>query len=147
MQVFESPTGLAPSIMANLLNFFFQVLNYFGEYFCLHVDACSIRSAPVYMAFLSFMGNDADSCNYRYRLEIKGNGRKVIFEGIPRSIRESQRRIMENGDGLVVMRNMLQFLGGETRRRNLEVTGRTWNTQIPLCASCMDKIIKSGQLI
>ncbi|KAJ9681091.1 hypothetical protein PVL29_020137 [Vitis rotundifolia] len=107
------------------------IINCFGKHFCLHFDAFLIGSTPVYMAFLSLIGNQAETGNYSYSLEIGGNGRKLTFEGSPRSIRESERRSLESADSLIVLGSMALSLGGETRVPMLEFTGRIWKAQIP----------------
>ena len=90
------------------------------------------------MVFLSLIGNQAEACNYSYSLEIGGNGRKLTFEGIPRSIRESERRSLESADSLIVLGSMVHSLGGETREPKLEITGGIRKSQIPVCA-CVDR--------
>ncbi|KAJ9691350.1 hypothetical protein PVL29_013507 [Vitis rotundifolia] len=114
------------------------IINCFDKHFCLHAEAFLIGSTPVYMAFLSLIGNQAETGNYSYSLEIGGNGRKLTFEGIPRSIRESERRSLESADSLIVLGSMAHSLGGETREPKLEITGRIWKSQIPVC-TCVDK--------
>ena len=83
------------------------------------------------MAFLSLIGNQAEADNYSYNLEIGGNGSKLTFEGIPRSIRESKRSSLESANSLIVLEGMAFSLGGETRMPMLRVLGRIWKAQIP----------------
>ena len=104
----------------------FQIINCFDKHFFLHAKAFLIGSTPVYMAFLSLIGNQAEAGNYSYNLEIGGNGRKLTFEGILRSIRESKRSSLESADNLIVLGDMAFSLGGETRMPMLWVTGRIW---------------------
>jgi E3 ubiquitin-protein ligase SIAH1 len=86
--------------------------------------------APVYIAFLRFMGDDAEAKNYSYSLEIGGGGRKMIFQGVPRSIRDSHRKVRDSYDGLIIQRNLaLFFSGGERKELKLRVTGRIWKEQ------------------
>lgn len=109
---------------------FSQVFNCFGEYFCLHFEAFQLGMAPVYMAFLRFMGDEADARNYSYSLEVGGNGRKLTWEGTPRSIRDSHRKVRDSHDGLIIQRNMaLFFSGGDRKELKLRVTGRIWKEQ------------------
>ncbi|KAH9618200.1 hypothetical protein KSS87_001612 [Heliosperma pusillum] len=83
--------------------------------------------APVYIAFLRFMGDDNEAKNYSYSLEVGGNGRKLIWHGVPRSIRDSHRKVRDSFDGLIIQRNMaLFFSGGERKELKLRVTGRIW---------------------
>lgn len=107
-----------------------QVFNCFGQYFCLHFEAFQLGGAPVYMGFLRFMGDEKESQNYRYSLEVGGNGRKLTWEGIPRSIRDSHKKIRDSHDGLLVQRNMaLFFSGGDRKELKLRVIGRIWKDQ------------------
>ncbi|CAH1437453.1 unnamed protein product [Lactuca virosa] len=80
------------------------VFHCFGQYFCLHFEAFQLGMAPVYMAFLRFMGNEADARNYSYNLEVGANGRKLIWEGTLRSIRDSHRKVRDSNDGLIIQR-------------------------------------------
>ncbi|KAI7742270.1 hypothetical protein M8C21_002458 [Ambrosia artemisiifolia] len=103
------------------------VFNCYGQYFCLHFEAFQLSMAPVYMAFLRFMGDENDARNYRYSLEVGGNGRKLIWEGTPRSIRDGHRKVRDSHDGLIIQRNMaLFFSGGDRKELKLRVTGRIW---------------------
>ncbi|XP_024932524.1 E3 ubiquitin-protein ligase SINAT3 isoform X2 [Ziziphus jujuba] len=119
------------------------VFHCFGQYFCLHFEAFQLEMAPVYMAFLRFMGDETEARNYSYSLEVGGNGRKLIWEGNPRSIRDSHRKVRDSHDGLIIQRNMaLFFSGGDRKELKLRVTGRIWKEQqnpeggtcIPLCS-------------
>ncbi|MCD7471879.1 E3 ubiquitin-protein ligase sinat3 [Datura stramonium] len=106
------------------------VFNCFGQYFCLHFEAFQLGVAPVYMAFLRFMGDETDARNYSYSLEVGGNGRKLIWEGTPRSIRDSHRKVRDSHDGLIIQRNMaLFFSGGDRKELKLRVTGKIWKEQ------------------
>ncbi|RID64846.1 hypothetical protein BRARA_D00087 [Brassica rapa] len=102
----------------------------FGEYFCLHFEAFQLGMAPVYMAFLRFMGDETEARNYNYSLEVGGYGRKLIWEGTPRSVRDSHRKVRDSHDGLIIQRNMaLFFSGGDRKELKLRVTGRIWKEQ------------------
>lgn len=82
------------------------------------------------MAFLRFMGDENESRNYGYSLEVGGNNRKIIWEGTPRSIRDSHRKVRDSHDGLIIQRNMaLFFSGGDRKELKLRVTGRIWKEQ------------------
>ncbi|XP_058724707.1 E3 ubiquitin-protein ligase SINAT5-like [Vicia villosa] len=106
------------------------VFHCFGQYFCLHFEAFQLGMAPVYMAFLRFMGDENDARNYTYSLEVGANGRKLIWEGTPRSIRDSHRKVRDSHDGLIIQRNMaLFFSGGDRKELKLRVTGRIWKEQ------------------
>ncbi|XP_020180795.2 E3 ubiquitin-protein ligase SINAT5 [Aegilops tauschii subsp. strangulata] len=106
------------------------VFHCFGQYFCLHFEAFQLGMAPVYMAFLRFMGDENEARNYTYSLEVGGNGRKMVWEGTPRSIRDSHRKVRDSHDGLIIQRNMaLFFSGGDRKELKLRVTGRIWKEQ------------------
>ncbi|KAI3522401.1 hypothetical protein L1887_00142 [Cichorium endivia] len=40
------------------------------------------------LAFVRYIGDEVEARSYSYSLEVGGNGRKLIWEGTPRSIRE-----------------------------------------------------------
>ncbi|KAI5410830.1 microtubule-associated protein Dis1 [Lathyrus oleraceus] len=83
----------------------FQVFSCFGQYFCLHFEAFQLGMAPVYIAFLRFMGDDNDAKNCTYSLEVGGNGRKMTWQGVPRTIRDSHCKVRDSFDGLIIQRN------------------------------------------
>ncbi|CAK9146556.1 unnamed protein product [Ilex paraguariensis] len=106
------------------------VFHCFGQYFCLHFEAFQLGMAPVYMAFLRFMGDEIEARTYSYSLEVGANGRKLIWEGTPRSIRDSHRKVRDSHDGLIIQRHMaLFFSGGDRKELKLRVTGRIWKEQ------------------
>jgi E3 ubiquitin-protein ligase SIAH1 len=113
-----------------LFFFFGQVFHCFGQYFCLHFEAFQLGMAPVYMAFLRFMGDETEARNYTYSLEVGGHGRKLTWEGTPQSVRDSHRKVRDSHDGLIIQRNMaLFFSGGDRKELKLRVTGRIWKEQ------------------
>ncbi|PPR88290.1 hypothetical protein GOBAR_AA32395 [Gossypium barbadense] len=94
-------------------------------YFCLHFEAFQLGMAPVYMAFIRFMGDETEARNYSYSVEVGANGRKLIWESAPRSIRDNHRKVRDSHDGLIIQRNMaLFFSGGDRKELKLRVTGR-----------------------
>lgn len=104
-----------------------QVFNCFGKQFCLHFEAFQLGTAPVYMAFLRFMGDDNEAKKFSYSLEVGGNSRKLTWQGVPRSIRDSHRKVRDSQDGLIIQRNLaLYFSGGDRQELKLRVTGRIW---------------------
>ncbi|KAF8412110.1 hypothetical protein HHK36_000065 [Tetracentron sinense] len=102
----------------------------------------SMGRLPVYMAFLRFMGDETDARNFSYSLEVGGNGRKLTWEGNPRSIRDSHRKVRDSHDGLIIQRNMaLFFSGGDRKELKLRVTGRIWKEQQkPDSGVCIPKL-------
>ena len=104
-----------------------QVFNCFGRQFCLHFEAFQIGMAPVYMAFLRFMGDDEEAKQFTYSLEVGGNGRKLMWQGVPRSIRDSHKKVRDSQDGLIIQRSLaLFFSGGNRQELKLKVAGRIW---------------------
>lgn len=104
-----------------------QVFNCFGRQFCLHFEAFLLGTAPVYMAFLRFMGEDKDARKFSYTLEVGAFGRKLIWQGVPRSIRDSHARVRDSQDGLIIPRSMaLYFSAGTNQELKLRITGRIW---------------------
>ncbi|KAH9295914.1 hypothetical protein KI387_039502, partial [Taxus chinensis] len=93
-----------------------KVFNCFAQHFCLHFEAFQLGTAPVYIAFLGFMGDDNDAKNFSYSLEVGGSGRKLTCQGIPRSTRDSHRKVWYSHDGLIIQRNMALFFSGSDRR-------------------------------
>ncbi|XP_042046414.1 E3 ubiquitin-protein ligase SINAT5-like isoform X1 [Salvia splendens] len=117
------------------------VFNCFGHYFCLHFEAFQLGMAPVYMAFLRLMGDETEARNYSYSLEVGGNGRKLTWEGTPRSIRDSHRKVRDSHDGLIIQRSMaLFFSGGDRKELKLRVTGRIWKEQQNPDATCIPNL-------
>ncbi|XP_022746911.1 E3 ubiquitin-protein ligase SINAT2-like [Durio zibethinus] len=106
------------------------LFNCFGRQFCLHFEAFQVGMAPVYMAFLCFMGDNNEAKKFSYSLEVGCNGRKLIWQGIPRSIRDSHRKVRDSQDGLIIQRNLaLYFSGGDRQELKLRVTGRIWEEE------------------
>ncbi|CDP13167.1 unnamed protein product [Coffea canephora] len=104
-----------------------QVFNCFGHQFCLYFEAFHLGTAPVYMAFLRFMGTDEDAEKFCYSLEVGGKGRKLTWQGVPRSIRNSHITVRDSLDGLIIYRSMaLYFSGGNMKELKLKVSGRIW---------------------
>ncbi|KAF2553322.1 hypothetical protein F2Q68_00037504 [Brassica cretica] len=100
----------------------------FRPYGCPYTLAPSVLGmGPVYMAFLRFMGDEEEARRYSYSLEVGGSGRKLTWEGTPRSIRDSHRKVRDSNDGLIIERNMaLFFSGGDRKELKLRVTGKIW---------------------
>ncbi|KAJ8494131.1 hypothetical protein OPV22_015852 [Ensete ventricosum] len=103
------------------------LFNCFGHYFCLHFEAFLLGCEPVYMAFLRFMGEESEARRYNYCLEVGGHGRKLRWQGVPRSIRTHHRMVRDSHDGLIVHRSLaLYFSGGNQKELKLRVSGRIW---------------------
>ncbi|CAF2140584.1 unnamed protein product [Brassica napus] len=106
------------------------VFNCFGRQFCLHFEAFQLGTAPVYMAFLRFMGDENEAKKFSYGLEVGAHSRKLTWQGIPRSIRDGHRKVRDSQNGLIIPRNMaLFFSGSDKEERKLRVTGRIWREE------------------
>lgn len=106
------------------------IFHCYGAYFCLHFEAFQLGKSPVYIAFLRFMGDENEAKNFSYSLEVGANGRKLIWQGVPRSIRDSHCKVRDSYDGLIIQRSMaLFFSGGDMKELKLKVTGRIWKEQ------------------
>lgn len=82
------------------------------------------------MTFLRFMGDEDEAKQFSYTLEVGGNGRKLIWQGIPRSIRDSHKKVRDNQDGLIIQRSLaLFFSGGNRQELRLKVAGLIWKEQ------------------
>ncbi|KAG2675097.1 hypothetical protein I3760_13G169400 [Carya illinoinensis] len=107
-----------------------SVFNCFGRQFCLHFEAFHLEMAPVYMAFLRFMGEEEEAKHFSYSLEVSGHGRKLTWKGIPRSIRDGHKKVRDSQDGLIIHRNLaLSFSGGNMKELKLRLSGRIWEVQ------------------
>ncbi|KAL7098074.1 hypothetical protein ACP275_10G183000 [Erythranthe tilingii] len=104
------------------------VFNCFGRQFCLHFEAYLLgASSPVYMAFVRFMGEEKDAKKFGYTLEVGSFGRKLVWQGVPRSIRDCHKKVRDSQDGLIIPRSLaLYFSAGDNRELKLRVTGRIW---------------------
>jgi len=86
--------------------------------------------APVYMAFLRFMGEEYEARKFSYSLEVGGNGRKLTWVGKPRSIRDGHRKVRDSQDGLIIQRSLaLYFSGGDRQELKLRVAGNIWKEE------------------
>ncbi|PIM97649.1 hypothetical protein CDL12_29877 [Handroanthus impetiginosus] len=104
-----------------------DIFNCFGRQFCLHFEAFFLGTAPVYMTFLRFMGEESDAKRFSYNLEVGSFGRKLVWQGVPRSIRDSHRKVRDCQDGLIIPRSLaLYFSSGDGQELKLRITGRIW---------------------
>lgn len=104
-----------------------SLFNCFNQYFCLHFEAFCLGTEPVYMAFLRFIGEESEARKYGYCLEVGGNGRKLTWHGIPRSIRTHHRSVRDSHDGLIIQRSLaLYFSKGDGKELKLRVSGKIW---------------------
>ncbi|KAA8535363.1 hypothetical protein F0562_030366 [Nyssa sinensis] len=73
-----------------------------GSIFVCILRTFELGMAPIYIVFLRFMGDDNQANNYNYNLEIGVNKCKMIWQGVPRSIGDSHRKVSDNFDGLII---------------------------------------------
>ncbi|PWA92484.1 hypothetical protein CTI12_AA058740 [Artemisia annua] len=103
------------------------IVSCYGRKFCYHFEAFNMGITPSYIAFLQLIGNETDAKKFLYTLEISGNGRKMTWGGVPKSIRDSTQNVRDNLDGLVIPRNLcLHFLDGNDQQLELELQGRIY---------------------
>ena len=73
------------------------------------------------------MGDEDEAKQFSYSLEVGGNGRKLIWQGIPRSIRDNHRKVRDSQDGLIIQRSLALFFSGSNKEElKLKVAGRIW---------------------
>lgn len=128
-QLYVHPNGIAfENVEWQLL-----LIKCFGHHFCLHFGAFNINNAPVYMAFLSFMGDEIESQDFSYSLEVSARGRKMTWQGVPRSIRESEEAIRADFDGLIINREVAQLhFSDDEQDVKLDVSGKIVRKQLNL---------------
>ncbi|OAY70880.1 E3 ubiquitin-protein ligase SINAT3 [Ananas comosus] len=85
------------------------VFHCYGHYFCLFFESFHLSGSPIYLAYVRFMGEDNEARKYSYGLAVKTNGRKMTWEGIPRSIRDSHESIRDSLDGFMIHSDMATF--------------------------------------
>ncbi|KAG7581832.1 TRAF-like [Arabidopsis suecica] len=106
------------------------LLDCFGRQFCLYFEAFHLRKTPMYIAFLQFMGDEEEAMSFSYSLEVGGNGRKLTWQGVPRSIRDSHKTVRDSQDGLIITRKLALFFSTDNattdKELKLKVSGRVW---------------------
>nr|GEY95374.1 hypothetical protein [Tanacetum cinerariifolium] len=70
----------------------FAVLNCYGQRFCYHFELFHFGTAPCYIVFLRFMGEDTEAKKFRYSFKVSKNGRDLTWQGVPSSIRDSHHK-------------------------------------------------------
>nr|GEW48724.1 E3 ubiquitin-protein ligase SINAT2 [Tanacetum cinerariifolium] len=89
----------------------FAVLNCYGQRFCYHFELFLFGTAPCYIVFLWFMGEDTEAKKFRYSFKVSKNGRDLTWQGVPSSIRDNHHKVCDIQDGLVIPHNLaLLFL-------------------------------------
>ncbi|AEE75392.2 TRAF-like superfamily protein [Arabidopsis thaliana] len=110
-----------------------QLLDCCGRKFCLYFEAFHLRKTPMYMAFMQFMGDEEEAMSFSYSLQVGGNGRKLTWQGVPRSIRDSHKTVRDSQDGLIITRKLALFFSTDNnttdKELKLKVSGRVWREQ------------------
>lgn len=86
----------------------------------------------MYIAFIQFMGDEEEATNFSYTLEVSGNGRKLTWQGVPRSIRDSHKTVRDSQDGLIITRKLALFFSTDNnsnKELKLKISGRLWREQ------------------
>jgi len=85
------------------------------------------------MAFMQFMGDEEEAMSFSYSLQVGGNGRKLTWQGVPRSIRDSHKTVRDSQDGLIITRKLALFFSTDNnttdKELKLKVSGRVWREQ------------------
>ncbi|VVA97524.1 unnamed protein product [Arabis nemorensis] len=104
------------------------LLDCFGRQFCLYFEAFHLLKTPMYIAFIQFMGDEEEATNFSYTLEVSGNGRKLTWQGVPRSIRDSHKTVRDSQDGLIITRKSALFFSTDNNNKELKLklSGRLW---------------------
>lgn len=106
-----------------------QLLDCYGRQFCLHFEAFHLKKTPMYIAFMQFMGDEEEATSFSYTLEVNGNGRKMTWQGVPRSIRDSHKTVRDSQDGLIITRKLALFFSADntnSKQLKLKISGRVW---------------------
>jgi len=73
------------------------------------------------------MGDDNEAKSFNYSLEVGANGRKLLWQGVPRSIRDSHKKVRDRHDGWIIHRNMALFFSGGVRKElKRRITMQCW---------------------
>ncbi|KAF5783455.1 putative seven-in-absentia protein, TRAF [Helianthus annuus] len=56
------------------------------------------------------MGDENDASKFSYSLVVGANGRKLKWQGVPRSIHDSHKTVRDGLDGLIITRNVALLL-------------------------------------
>ncbi|KAJ0249343.1 inactive E3 ubiquitin-protein ligase SINAT6 [Hirschfeldia incana] len=105
------------------------LLDCYGRQFCLYFEAFHLKKTPMYMAFMQFMGDEEEATSFSYTLEVNGDGRKMTWQGVPRSIRDSHKTVRDSQDGLIITRKLALFFSTDNtngKELKLKISGRVW---------------------
>eukprot|EP00941_MAST-03F_sp_MAST-3F-sp1_P004857 g4857.t1 len=75
-------------------------------HFIIHFEQ---RPNGQYVSFVRFIGSKDDAKKYTYHLQCARNGRKIRWQGIPRSIRSSAKEVMAVNDCLILEKNLASY--------------------------------------
>jgi hypothetical protein len=63
------------------------------------------------------MGDDDEAKRINYSLEVRGNGRKLTWKGVPCNITDSHMKFHESHDGIIIQRNMALFFSCSDKKK------------------------------
>lgn len=105
------------------------LLDCYGRQFCLYFEAFHLKKTPMYIAYMQFMGDEEEATSFSYTLEISGHGRKMTWQGVPRSIRDRHKTVRDSQDGLIITRKLAMFFSADntnSKELKLKISGRIW---------------------
>ena len=129
-ETYSNPEGVKTAVWEG------PMVRYQGETFLVHFE--QIPSGD-YVAFIRFFGNEENASRFRYRMNIKCNGRVMIWESVPRSIREHAKDVISSNDCMIIKENLAYFFSdnsstglGTEKSLKLPISGEIWmETETP----------------
>ncbi|PWA41771.1 hypothetical protein CTI12_AA549280 [Artemisia annua] len=74
-----------------------NVYKCYGCYFCFYLKRFTSGNATGDVAYIRFMGEENEAKIFSYSLEIGGDGQKLTYKGVPRSIRVRNENFLKEG--------------------------------------------------
>jgi hypothetical protein len=99
-ETYSNPESIANAVWEG------PILEAHGQQFIVHFEH---KKNKQYAAFVRHVGNPEVSKQFRFNVKISKNGRSMSWEGIPRSIRDEAKSVMDVNDCLVLENNMALF--------------------------------------
>ncbi|PWA44166.1 hypothetical protein CTI12_AA531140 [Artemisia annua] len=87
----------ARPVSLNTWSWKLRVYKCYGCYFCLYIKRFTSSNATGDVAYIRFMGEENEAKKFSYSLEIGGDGQKLTYQGVPRSIRVRNENFLEEG--------------------------------------------------
>ncbi|GKA97761.1 E3 ubiquitin protein ligase SINAT2, partial [Tanacetum coccineum] len=86
------------------------VIHCYERHFCLQLEGFHPGRAPFYMLFVRFMGDDTEAKKFKYCFRVSGAGRELTWDGVPRSIGEGHKKVLDDLNGLVIPVKLALFI-------------------------------------